>query len=164
MAIFRRMPRRTGTGKIQRVVFAAAIQQDWPETTDQGGSWSPVNSTGLKVMGDGYMQDKIVGIVVFLVVGTLMVGLRDTGGADGGVAWADHLIGSLSTAGTWAAAITAMAVAGMAMGVYTNGGLSGANIKQTVLLLIVAAIVGGTGPSGWEWLGVAWLVTGGLRV
>ena len=115
-------------------------------------------------MGDGYMQDKIVGIVVFLVVGTLMVGLRDTGGADAGVNWADHLIGSLSTAGTWAAAITAMAVAGMAMGVYSNGGLSGANIKQTVLLLIVASIVAGTGPSGWEWLGVAWLVTGGLRV
>ena len=109
------------------------------------------------------MQDKIVGIVVFLVVGTLMVGLRDSGGAEG-VNWADHLIGSLSTASTWAAAITAMAVAGMAMGVYTNGGLSGANIKQTVLLLIVAAIVGGTGPSGWEWLGVAWLVTGGLRI
>jgi hypothetical protein len=111
------------------------------------------------------MQDKIVGIVVFLVVGTLMVGLRDTGGADGGVAWADHLIGSLSTAGTWAAAITAMAVAGMAMGVYTNGGLSGANIKQTVLLLIVASLVGGTFPAdSWgAWLGTAWLVTGGLR-
>jgi hypothetical protein len=57
-----------------------------------------------------------------------------------------------------------MAVAGMAMGVYTNGGLSGANIKQTVLLLIVASLVAGAGPSGWEWLGVAWLVTGGLRV
>ena len=108
------------------------------------------------------MQDKIVGIVVFLVVGTLMVGLRDAGGAEG-VAWADHLIGALSTADTWAAAIVALAVAGMAMGVYTNGGLSGANIKQTVLLLIVAMLVGGTMPDAWGWLGVAWLVTGGLR-
>jgi len=118
-------------------------------------------------MGDGYMQDKIVGIVVFLVVGSVMVGLRDAGGADGAMetSWADHLIGSLSTAGTWAAAITAMAVAGMAMGVYTNGGLSGANIKQTVLLLIVASLVGNSFPvDSWgAWLGTAWLVTGGLR-
>ncbi len=105
------------------------------------------------------MQDKIIGIIVFLVVGTLMTGLAAGAEAD----WGAIAMGSISTAGTWATAITALAVASLAMGVYTNGGLSGADIKGTILLLIVAGMVGGAGPDGWEWLGVAWLVTGGLR-
>ncbi|MBT6785409.1 MAG: hypothetical protein HN598_04590 [Planctomycetes bacterium] len=159
MTNLRTMTRRSGAGKIQRVVAAAAIQQDRPESIDQGGSWSLVNFDGKIVMGDGYMQDKIVGIVVFLVVGTLMTGLAAGSEAD----WAAIAMGSVSSASTWATAITALAVAGMAMGVYTNGGLKGADIKGTILLLIVASIVGNSGPTGWEWLGVAWLVTGGLR-
>ena len=88
-----------------------------------------------------------------------MTGLAAGSEAD----WAAIAMGSVSSASTWATAITALAVAGMAMGVYTNGGLKGADIKGTILLLIVASIVGNSGPTGWEWLGVAWLVTGGLR-
>jgi|APSaa5957512493_1039668.scaffolds.fasta_scaffold121759_1 hypothetical protein len=170
MTNLRTMTRRSGAGKIQRVVAAAAIQQDRPESIDQGGSWSLVNFDGKIVMGDGYMQDKAIGIAVFLVVGTVMTALAAGAEAD----WVGTLIASVSTASTWATAITALAVGGMAMGVYTNGGLSGANIKQTVLLLIVAMLVNSFGTNaegapnpaafdGWEWLGVAWLVTGGLR-
>ena len=112
-------------------------------------------------MGDGYMQDKAIGIAVFLVVGTVMTALAAGAEAD----WVGTLIASVSTASTWATAITALAVGGMAMGVYTNGGLSGADIKQTVLLLIVAMLAGGTFPAdSWgAWLGTAWLVTGGLK-
>ena len=62
------------------------------------------------------MQDKAIGIVVFLLVGTVMTGLA-AGEAD----WGAIALGSLSTAGTWATAITALAVAGMAMGTYNNG-------------------------------------------
>ena len=106
------------------------------------------------------MQDKAIGIVVFLLVGTVMTGLAAGGEAD----WGAIAMGSLSTAGTWATAITALAVAGMAMGTYNNGGLSGADIKQTVLLLAVAALVGGTFPDAWgAWLALAWIITGGLR-
>jgi len=73
-------------------------------------------------------------------------------------------MGSVSSAATWATAITALAVAGLAMGCYTNGGLSGADIKGTVLLLAVAMLVGGTFPDAWgAWLALAWIVTGGLR-
>ena len=106
------------------------------------------------------MQDKAIGIVVFLLVGTVMTALAAGEGAD----WGAIAMGSVSTAGTWATAITALAVAGMAMGCYNNGGLSGADIKHTVLLLAVAGLVGGTFPDAWgAWLALAWIITGGLR-
>lgn len=109
------------------------------------------------------MQDKAIGIVVFALVGVLMGFLAHSG--DAGYDFAGGIKGALSDSGTWATAITALAVAGMAMGVYTNGGLSGADIKTTVLLLVVAALVGGTFPwTSWgAALALAWLVTGGLR-
>jgi hypothetical protein len=117
------------------------------------------------------MQDKAIGIGVFALVGVLMGFLAFQGVTnDAGVTSSYDFIGgfksALSDPGSWATVITALAVAGMAMGVYTNGGLSGANIKQTVLLLIVAMLVGGTFPvDSWgAWLGTAWLVTGGLRI
>jgi hypothetical protein len=106
------------------------------------------------------MQDKAIGIVVFLLVGTVMTALTAGEGAD----WGAIAMGSVSSAATWATAITALAVAGLAMGCYTNGGLSGADIKGTVLLLAVAMLVGGTFPDAWgAWLALAWIVTGGLR-
>ena len=110
------------------------------------------------------MQDKAIGIAVFALVGVLMGFLAHSGEA--GYDFVGGIQAALSAKGTWATAITALAVAGMAMGVYTNGGLSGANIKQTVLLLIVASLVGGTFPvDSWgAWLGTAWLVTGGIKV
>ena len=109
------------------------------------------------------MQDKAIGIAVFVVVGVLMSFLAFSG--EGSYDWGPGIQKALSDPGSWATAITALAVAGMAMGVYTNGGLSGANIKQTVLLLIVASLVGNSFPvDSWgAWLGTAWLVTGGLR-
>jgi hypothetical protein len=121
------------------------------------------------------MQDKAIGIAVFVVVGVLMSWL---GGAGGAFELTVSAKDALSNPATWATVITALAVAGMAMGVYTNGGLSGANIKQTVLLLIVAMLVHSFGShevagetvrnasafSDWEWLAVAWLVIGGIRV
>ena len=109
------------------------------------------------------MQDKAIGIVVFAAVGVLMGALAHSGDASYDVV--GGIKGALSDSSTWATAITALAVAGMAMGVYTNGGLSGADIKQTVMLLIVAALVAGTFPwSDWgAALALAWLVTGGLR-
>lgn len=109
------------------------------------------------------MQDKAIGIAVFAFVGVLMGYLAFNGDASYDIV--GGIKGALSNADTWATAITALAVAGMAMGVYTNGGLSGADIKQTVMLLIVAALVAGTFPWN-EWgaaLALAWLVTGGLR-
>jgi hypothetical protein len=119
------------------------------------------------------MQDKAIGIAVFALVGVLMGFLAFSG--EGSYEFVGGIKGALSDPGSWATAITALAVAGMAMGVYTNGGLSGANIKQTVLLLIVAMLVNsfGTDAEGapnpaafdsWEWLGVAWLVTGGVKI
>lgn len=170
MAIFRRMPRRTGTGKIQRVVLAAAIQQDRPESIDQGGSWSRPGGRN-KCTGDGSMQDKAIGIAVFALVAVLMGFLAFQGAAGEGYDFMGGIKQALSDPGSWATAITALAVAGMAMGVYTNGGLSGANIKNTVLLLAVAGLVGGDiawggdGAAGWGvWVGLAWLITGGIRV
>ncbi len=110
------------------------------------------------------MQDKIIGIVVFLVVGVAITTVGGEGGFSGD--WMGNLTAALGSQAIWATAITALAVASMAMGVYTNGGLSGANIKQTVLLLIVASLVGGTFPAdSWgAWLGTAWLVTGGVKI
>jgi hypothetical protein len=109
------------------------------------------------------MQDKIIGIVVFLVVGVAITTVGGEGGFSGD--WMGNLTAALGSQAIWATAITALAVASLAMGVYTNGGLSGADVKGTILLLIVAAMVGGTFPvdSGGAWLGTAWLVTGGLR-
>jgi hypothetical protein len=112
------------------------------------------------------MQDKAIGIAVFALVAVLMGFLAFQGAADEGYDFMGGIKQALSDPGSWATAITALAVAGMAMGVYTNGGLSGVNIKQTVLLLIVASLVGNTFPvDSWgAWLGTAWLVTGGIRV
>jgi hypothetical protein len=112
------------------------------------------------------MQDKAIGIAVFALVAVLMGFLAFQGAAGEGYDFMAGIKNALSNPESWATVITALAVAGMAMGVYTNGGLSGANIKQTVLLLIVAMLVGNNFPvDSWgAWLGTAWLVTGGIRV
>ena len=110
------------------------------------------------------MQDKGLGILVFVVVAVLLGFLGFSG--EGSYDFMGGVKGALSDPGTWATVITALAVAAMAMGVWTNGGLSGVDIKQTVLLLVVAALVGGTFPGG-DWgaaLALAWILTGGLRV
>ena len=110
------------------------------------------------------MQDKIIGIAVFLVVGILMVGL---GGADTGwTGWVATAKGALTTPSTWAAAIVALAVARMAMGVYTGGGLNADDVKGAILLVLLSMMVGGTFPmDSWgAWLGTAWILTGGLRI
>lgn len=107
------------------------------------------------------MQDKIIGIAVFLVVGILMVGF---GSPD--TDWLATAKGALTTPKTWAAAIVALAVARMAMGVYTGGGLNADDVKGAILLVLLASMVGGTFPmDNWgAWLGTAWILTGGLRI
>ena len=51
------------------------------------------------------------------------------------------------------------------MGTYKNGGLSGVDVKHTVLLLALAGMVGGTFPDSLgAYLALAWIITGGLRV
>ncbi|MGB1397561.1 MAG: hypothetical protein ACPHP7_00340 [Planctomycetota bacterium] len=108
------------------------------------------------------MQDKIIGIVIFLVVGILMVGVGAMG-TEAGPDWGGIATGALGNADLWAKAIVALTVAGMAMGVYTNGGLSGGDVRGAVLMLILAAMVGGTFPwTSWgACLATAWIVTGG---
>ena len=51
----------------------------------------------------------------------------------------------------------------MAMGVYTNGGLSGVDARGVITMLIMAAFVGGFFPyDQWAaWLATAWILTGG---
>ena len=113
------------------------------------------------------MQDKAIGIVVFLAVGAVITGLGSMGD-EGGADWVGLLMGSLSggeNGSLWAASITILAVAGMAMGTYKNGGLSGVDVKHTVLLLALAGMVGGTFPDSLgAYLALAWIITGGLRV
>ena len=108
------------------------------------------------------MQDKIIGIVIFLIVGILMAGIGQMGG-ETPPEWGKIATGALADNGLWAAAIVALTVAGMAMGVYTNGGLSGVDFRGVVLMLIVASMVGGWFPiESWgAWLGTAWILTGG---
>ena len=87
------------------------------------------------------MQDKIIGIAVFLVVGILMVGF---GSPD--TDWLATAKDGLTNPATWAAAIVALAVARMAMGVYTGGGLHADDVKGAILLVLLASMVGGTFP------------------
>ena len=104
------------------------------------------------------MQDKIIGIAVFLVVGILMVGF---GSPD--TDWLATAKDGLTNPATWAAAIVALAVARMAMGVYTGGGLNADDVKGAILLVLLASMVGGTFPMDY-WgarLGTAWILTGG---
>ena len=105
------------------------------------------------------MQDKIIGIVIFLAVGILMTVVGAGEGADAvGTAY-----GALANSDLWASAIVALTVAGIAMGVWSNGGLSGVDIRSAVLMLILAAMI--SGDFKWDsWgacLATAWIVTGG---
>ena len=108
------------------------------------------------------MQDKIIGIVIFLIVGILMAGIGKMGG-ETGPDWGAIATGALADNGLWAQAIIALTVAGMAMGVYTNGGLSGVDARGVITMLIMEAFVGGFFPyDQWAaWLATAWILTGG---
>ena len=108
------------------------------------------------------MQDKIIGIVIFLVVGILMVGVGAMG-TEAGPDWGGIATGALGNSALWAKAIVALTVAGMAMGVYTNGGLSGVDVRGAAMMLILASWIGGYFPiESWgAWLGTAWILTGG---
>ena len=108
------------------------------------------------------MQDKIIGIVIFLIVGILMSGISAMG-TEAGADWANIAKGALADNGLWAQAIIALTVAGMAMNVYTNKGLSGVDAREVITMLILAAFVGGFFPvDSWAaWLATAWILTGG---
>lgn len=108
------------------------------------------------------MQEKIIGIVIFLIVGILMAGIGDMGG-ETAPEWGKIATGALANPGLWAKAIVALTVAGMAMGVYSNGGLSGVDIRGAAMMLILAAWIGNYFPwDSWgAWLGTAWILTGG---
>ena len=108
------------------------------------------------------MQDKIIGIVIFLIVGILMTGIGAMG-TEAGADWAGIAKGALADNGLWASAIVALTVAGMAMNVYTNKGLSGVDAREVITMLILAAFVGGFFPvDSWAaWLATAWILTGG---
>ena len=104
------------------------------------------------------MQNKVIGVVVFLAVGVVINGLNSDpmsfGNPFGANFWA--------TCGT---ILTTLGVANIAMSLYSTGGVSSADAKHCALLVIVGMVVSGGYPldNGWAALALAWILVGGLR-
>ena len=101
--------------------------------------------------------------MVFLLVGAGVAFLAAPGGEGAAGLSMGTITDALSNNTVWATAIVALTVAGMAMGVYSNGGLSGVDVRGAFTMLILASMVGGTFPTeSWgAWLATAWILTGG---
>ncbi|HIA28608.1 MAG TPA: hypothetical protein EYN79_10955 [Planctomycetes bacterium] len=112
------------------------------------------------------MQNKVIGVVVFLAIGVVLTGLMSGSWADLNPFTYSGAEGSGDNFWTLCGMVlTALGVGNLAMGLYSSGGVSSADAKSCALLVIVGMVVSGGYPldNGWAALALAWILVGGLR-